>query len=656
MKNIEPNPISRGALRVADTLKRGATLFKRGITATVGVGRDTYTRTAQKIKATDSKIKTENKKQENLKTKTDEKARRNAREKSIEKKNTGNFIKPVTNIVKRAVVNPLKALLNLFAAWAIKNLPQIIKSVRVFIKKLEVLYGLTAKAIGKVGGLIYSVGQLTKAWLKNIQELDFEDSKGRIEAAERELSANFEDIKAGVAEFGNVWSREEKDLDKMLSKLQESSGESIRQIISDAEKSVEPQQTMVGPDARSTSTTGSKLFDIIASGEGDYNSINRGNAGDTPGGAQSVFGKDLTEMTVNEVVSAQKSGKVFAVGRYQIIPTTMEEFVKNTDVKSSDKFDEKTQDKFKEYVINVKRPEVGRYLRGESDDRTAAAQGLAREFASVGAAKAETIPGFQPAKRGDTLYGGKGNNLASIDPAEIEKALDAEKAALSSPKTEKPKAQKPQSAKPPSSGTIQSSGATTMTKSMKIGDNVSGFKVSSSYGPRWGSTHKGIDVATPIGTYLAFSIPVEVLYVTSQSGYGKLIDVWAPSVGLQFRIAHLSTQLVKPGQKVAAGVPVARTGNTGKSTGPHLHFEVDTKKGSATYGGAADPALLAKGISYVILSSNPPRSSTSKMKNQASVPAQSGSLLATAASNRTNINAGRSSTTVMLQKEYIMVG
>ena len=172
----------------------------------------------------------------------------------------------------------------------------------------------------------------------------------------------------------------------------------------------------------------SSLREIISSGEGGLNSVNRGNAGDTPGGAKSILGKNLTDMTVDNIFAAQRAGKVFAVGKYQIIPDTMAGFVRYLESKNIDtstaKFDERIQDKFFQYVIDEKRPSIGRYIRGESDNRAAAAQAFAREFASVGAAFPESIKGFEPAQRGDTLYGGKGNNKASISPATIEAALD----------------------------------------------------------------------------------------------------------------------------------------------------------------------------------------------------------------------------------------
>jgi hypothetical protein len=175
------------------------------------------------------------------------------------------------------------------------------------------------------------------------------------------------------------------------------------------------------PDGSIPGSAGQTTFEVIAGGEGGYNSVNQGNAGDTPGGSQELFGKDLTEMTVGEIMDAQASGKVFAVGKYQIIDTTMAEWVNHPKggVSRSDKFDETTQEKFKTYVINIKRPEIGRYLRGESDDVVAAAQGIAREFASVGLSRPEAGRGVDQSR-----YAGTGNNAASISSREIQQALE----------------------------------------------------------------------------------------------------------------------------------------------------------------------------------------------------------------------------------------
>ena len=173
------------------------------------------------------------------------------------------------------------------------------------------------------------------------------------------------------------------------------------------------------PPPTTGGTQSGDLFEIIAGGEGGYESINRGNAGDSPGGAAAYFGKNLTDMTVGEVMSLQAQEKVFAVGKYQIIPDTMIGFVRNMNISMNDKFDATTQEKFKDYVVNIKRPEVGKYIRGESANRAEAAQELAREFASVGLSYSE-----DGKVRGQSRYAGSAGNRASISPEAIEAALD----------------------------------------------------------------------------------------------------------------------------------------------------------------------------------------------------------------------------------------
>ena len=130
------------------------------------------------------------------------------------------------------------------------------------------------------------------------------------------------------------------------------------------------------------SLTTSSLRQIISSGEGGLNSVNMGTAGDTPGGAKQLLGKNLTDMTVDNVFAAQRANKVFAVGKYQIIPDTMAGFVRYLESKDIDtsvaKFDERIQDMFFQYVIDIKRPSIGRYIRGESDNRASAASSICK--------------------------------------------------------------------------------------------------------------------------------------------------------------------------------------------------------------------------------------------------------------------------------------
>jgi len=128
--------------------------------------------------------------------------------------------------------------------------------------------------------------------------------------------------------------------------------------------------------------------------------------------------------------------------------------------------------------------------------------------------------------------------------------------------------------------------------------NISGYPITSHYGRRWGRLHGGIDIGTPTGTALALSHSGEVIFSALHGGYGNMIDAWVPALNVQFRFAHLTKRYKKTGEKFKANEVLGLTGGgagdpgRGSSTGPHLHYEIDTARGGAGYGGARNKALL----------------------------------------------------------------
>ena len=104
---------------------------------------------------------------------------------------------------------------------------------------------------------------------------------------------------------------------------------------------------------------------------------------------------------------------------------------------------------------------------------------------------------------------------------------------------------------------------------------IKGNTITSKYGyrPRFRRTHKGVDMRAAIGDTVraAFSGRIR-LTKYERSGYGFYVIVRHEN-GLETVYGHLSKFLVKPNQYVKAGTPIALSGNTGRSTGPHLHFE-----------------------------------------------------------------------------------
>jgi murein DD-endopeptidase MepM/ murein hydrolase activator NlpD len=110
--------------------------------------------------------------------------------------------------------------------------------------------------------------------------------------------------------------------------------------------------------------------------------------------------------------------------------------------------------------------------------------------------------------------------------------------------------------------------------------------LTSNFGARWGRQHKGLDIKVYIGDTIRAAFDGKVRIVRYEaSGYGKFVVI-RHSNGLETYYAHLSKQLVVPEQNVRAGDPIGLGGNTGRSTGSHLHFE------TRLCGVALNPALM----------------------------------------------------------------
>ncbi len=99
-------------------------------------------------------------------------------------------------------------------------------------------------------------------------------------------------------------------------------------------------------------------------------------------------------------------------------------------------------------------------------------------------------------------------------------------------------------------------------------------RLSSGFGHRWGTTHKGIDLACAAGTPIKASDGGTVVYSGwNNGGYGYMVKIDHGN-GYQTVYAHNSRNAVSVGQKVAQGEVIAYVGSTGNSTGNHVHFEV----------------------------------------------------------------------------------
>ncbi|ASZ74895.1 tail length tape measure protein [Rhodococcus phage Trina] len=120
---------------------------------------------------------------------------------------------------------------------------------------------------------------------------------------------------------------------------------------------------------------------------------------------------------------------------------------------------------------------------------------------------------------------------------------------------------------------------------------VPGSPVTSGYGMRWGALHDGIDFGAPIGTPIYATKAGTVTFASNYDdggfGYHTVVDHGG---GITSGYAHQSRLGVSAGQQVAKGQNIGWVGNTGQSTGPHLHFQLGRGSSGGKYSYSTDPA------------------------------------------------------------------
>ena len=137
-------------------------------------------------------------------------------------------------------------------------------------------------------------------------------------------------------------------------------------------------QTAFNQDASNAKPQKQSFSAFIGKGEGDYNSVNLGEKYKYHSAK-----RDLTKMTVAEVMQRQKNYEFNAAGKFQIIRDTMPSVIKGMGLTGKELFNEEMQERMGAYLAFTKRPELGNYLTGKSNDLNAAGNAAAREWASL---------------------------------------------------------------------------------------------------------------------------------------------------------------------------------------------------------------------------------------------------------------------------------
>ena len=148
--------------------------------------------------------------------------------------------------------------------------------------------------------------------------------------------------------------------------------------------------------------------------KGDYNAFNRGTAGVSTGGPI-----NLVSMTIGEIRAKQAlagSARLFAVGKYQVVPLTMKETVQKLNIQDGDLYAALLQEAmFRKHLVGEKRRTLKHYIMGKNSDLDGAQTDLANEFASV------------PKPGGGSAHAGVGGNAALTSSATTRAAINAER-------------------------------------------------------------------------------------------------------------------------------------------------------------------------------------------------------------------------------------
>lgn len=215
-----------------------------------------------------------------------------------------------------------------------------------------------------------------------------------------EANKNVNKLEEDLAAAKNIENNEERiiRIENSLKEAQETQNVKRTQLEDVASGRKTISLVSRNSDAAKIDSLDGGLLDFIGKGEGTYSASNRGTIGNKIQGSQMSGtqrgGKNLEDMTFEEIFAAQAikdpndKGRLFAVGKYQIIPSTMAEIFPHSGLKLSDTFSPENQDKLGTLLIvgngdYAKRKNLSAYIRGESNDIREAMMDFAKEWASA---------------------------------------------------------------------------------------------------------------------------------------------------------------------------------------------------------------------------------------------------------------------------------
>ena len=477
-----------------------------------------------------------------------EAVRRREREDAIEAGKINSL--GVGSATQRVVTGSTKGILGrvmgfvgtIFVGWLITNLPKIIKGAEELITKMTVVYNTLRGWVDNTINFFKNFNISLDGLYGRIfgpREDDVRQEENKFNSANSDVTnavnSMFLDLQKGITNLRNF------DLLAIMRGMFVASGNRQNQ---------EGNNTGT-PGGAATGGQYAPILNLIGSAEGGYTSIAPNDKND-----------NLTSMTIAEAANATgENGGRGAIGRYQLTNPIQQAVNAGLDP-GTDLFNEENQDRIALSLI------AGRGITPDMiiNDPVRAASLLAMEFAGI-PVLADQQGYVQSVQRGQSYYRGFNGNRATITPEAVEAAFKQ----------------------------FSQTGKLDLGKRFTKGEDVSALGAPATITSIKGAfedfrtkPHGGLDIGCAAGLYIALRADCEVVGTKNDSGYGLVIDVWVPSVGVQLRFAHNSSIIIKSGA-IPAGTSFAVTGSTGRSTGPHIHLEASTEKGSTNYGGNTSP-------------------------------------------------------------------
>jgi murein DD-endopeptidase MepM/ murein hydrolase activator NlpD len=496
-----------------------------------------------RIVATNTRVKRELFTRSNiLNSRREEASKRQELEDQIESTRVSSSPQLGLSFSSRSEKGPLGRILGFlgftFAGWIVENLPTWIFMGQEFISRINSFGRSMYNMVYNMQNIIKYFGDTLKYSFDAVLRLDFDEFAG-----EGTVARSFEELNLAVQDLGTNITDTFKLFTTPLTESLET-GEKAPGLGETRPDTMFPPIPQEGEGPQVTGIT-KQALDIISKYESagaGYNAMNQGTIPDSKGQrpkatiggktSKDIVGKNLTDMTIGEVIARQNrrltndQGFIHAAGRYQIIGNTLPGAMKGAGLKPTDMFSPENQDKMGIYLL--KTGGIGKW------------EGLKK-------ATSQEIAIIKQAQRTPVTF-------------------------------TPPTPQAP--ASPPPSSSVQITPAPMLT--------TSGF------GWRWGRQHLGIDIVPKTGKVDGAPVIIRkggtVEYANIGSGNMGQILITHDD-GTQSRYLHVNNFRVRAGQKVSAGQTIASLAamgapGIGNATGPHLHFEYYPSRSS----GPVDPA------------------------------------------------------------------